>query len=558
MSAILNTIKFTAPISPPDTTTQWGSHYSKYGVGGLQEYDSKAQLEAIPVTRLLTGSIGYAKSENVYYMWIGTSWQPMSALTTGSPSFIGLTSSAGIYIQTGNLYLNGGNIQTSGTASFGSLTASNISVSGIANTYLPYSNNGVLAASYLAQTANALSSSVAFTASNFTTSGFVYSGGGFSSSIGYLRIGGVSNLGIITSSGISATLINASAGILITNGANISFSAGGNVATTGTASFSSVTASAGFNSSGTSQLGVLNLDTALTVANGGTGRSTLPNNQLLIGAGTAGINPITNINPGGVLISQGETVFPVFSNNLYLTGTASVGALTSSGLKSNGIISGSSTLNIVGAGTFGGDITLNGARSIIATGPLTLNGGGTSTAVQIYDGLLSIGVSGSANVGYITQSSGRIASPFGFCNAQSSFTVNDHGDLQCHSLKQTSLRAFKYDIMDIQDNQLNNIMRLQPVTFLYTDDAPQDINDKHVRQAGFIAQDVQKVYPQIAWYKDNELAGLQYQRMTAYLVKGMQQLYSILLQKEEQIDKLQSLVNELKFDLQQNYVRKQI
>jgi len=35
---------------------------------------------------------------------------------------------------------------------------------------------------------------------------------------------------------------------------------------------------------------------------------------------------------------------------------------------------------------------------------------------------------------------------------------------------------------------------------------------------------VEKIYPEIAWYKNGYLAGLQYQRLTAYLTKGIQEL----------------------------------
>ena len=100
--------------------------------------------------------------------------------------------------------------------------------------------------------------------------------GGNDSSSGYVE------LTMLNGGSASFAGITSSAGILITNGANISFSAGGNVATTGTASFSSVTASAGFKSSGESQLGTLKLDTDLAVSYGGTGKGTFAKKWCLV------------------------------------------------------------------------------------------------------------------------------------------------------------------------------------------------------------------------------------------------------------------------------------
>jgi len=48
---------------------------------------------------------------------------------------------------------------------------------------------------------------------------------------------------VLNGGAVSFAGITSSAGILITNGANISFSAGGNIATTGTASFGKITSS---------------------------------------------------------------------------------------------------------------------------------------------------------------------------------------------------------------------------------------------------------------------------------------------------------------------------
>lgn len=256
--------------------------------------------------------------------------------------------------------------------------------------------------------------------------------------------------------------------------------------------------------------------------------------------------------PSGITISSGGIFVQSGNINVVSPGTISAGAFTaSSGFYSNGIldINGNSslgnsatnttsvfgTLSIVNAGSNSGSITCD------SSGNLVIDGSGTS-GVQITDGLLYLGTganqipicSGSyigaapdGTVGAITTSK-KVCADYGFANglsdAQATFQVDSSGNLQCQTLKQMSLRQYKHDVCYITSSQLENIAKLKPMTFLYNQDNPQDVNDVKIRQAGFIAQQVEQIYPEVAWYKQGTLAGLQYQRLTAYLTRGIQQL----------------------------------
>ena len=141
----------------------------------------------------------------------------------------------------------------------------------------------------------------------------------------------------------------------------------------------------------------------------------------------------------------------------------------------------------------------------------------------------------------------KIVALHGFANrtndGDASFEVDINGNLQCASLKETSLRAYKHEIQYITESQLLNISKLKPITFLYNQDVPQDVNDKRLRQAGFIAEQVQQIYPEVAWYKDGKLAGLQYQRLTAYLTRGIQELAEQNKLLKSRVQSLEQLVN---------------
>jgi len=98
---------------------------------------------------------------------------------------------------------------------------------------------------------------------------------------------------VLNGGAVSFTGITSSAGILITNGANISFSAGGNIATTGTASFGKITSS------------VLN------------------SNYLPVANITKGLVN-SAIQDNGSLITLGRTTY--VDGNIQATGTASIGS----------------------------------------------------------------------------------------------------------------------------------------------------------------------------------------------------------------------------------------
>ena len=455
MANILETTWITSQISPQSTLATFPTHRDLFGFGGLKVVENIANVGAIndtkswiPLYRRQTGSIIFDKASGVYYRDNGgpgtssTCYTILPALTTGSPTFPGLTSSAGILIKGGNLYFsNGGNIATTGTASFGGITSSVLN-----SNYVPVANN---------------------------------------------------------KKGLVNSTIQDNGSSLITLGR--ATYVGGNFQANGTASAKQITASTGFHSPGTSYLAALNVDT---------------------------IN-------GSELATFGS---------LYVTGNTQLGNAATDTTSVLG------TLNVVHNSSNSGSITSD------ASGNLILDGSGASSGVQITDGILWLGASGTTGIqissgsyggpsyeGGMISSSMKIVALNGFANGTSdgaaSFEVDIAGNLQCASLKETSLRSHKHEIYYITESQLLNISKLKPVTFLYNQDVPQDVNDTRLRQAGFIAEQVQQIYPEVAWYKDGQLAGLQYQRLTAYLTRGIQELAEQNNLLKSRVQSLEQLVN---------------
>ena len=164
---------------------------------------------------------------------------------------------------------------------------------------------------------------------------------------------------------VSFTGITSSAGILITNGANISFSAGGNIATTGTASFGKITS------------------------------SVLSPNYLPVANITKGLVN-SAIQDNGSLITLGRATY--VGGNFQANGTASATQINAS----TGFTSSNGYLKIGGAATASTGFYSPGTSYLT-----TLNATNINTATIIGDGLATFGslyVNGNTQLGKVATS----------------------------------------------------------------------------------------------------------------------------------------------------------
>jgi len=94
-------------------------------------------------------------------------------------------------------------------------------------------------------------------------------------------------------------------------------------------------------------------------------------------------------------------------------------------------------------------------------------------------------------------------------------------------LVETSTGILKTNIQPLS-SQMDNIMKLNPVSFDWKED------NKH--SVGFIAEEVQKVYPEFVSKQNGQVTGINYSKLTSVLTQALQE-------QQKQIDELKSLLN---------------
>ncbi len=118
----------------------------------------------------------------------------------------------------------------------------------------------------------------------------------------------------------------------------------------------------------------------------------------------------------------------------------------------------------------------------------------------------------------------------------------------------TSSRRFKQQIADMGDSS-SKLFQLRPVTFFYK---PQYDDGSHHLQYGLIAEEVAKVYPQMAVYdKDGQASGVKYDLLAPMLLNELQKEHAVVMSQQEelqsqlqQINSQRQEINSLKHDLQ--------
>jgi hypothetical protein len=109
-------------------------------------------------------------------------------------------------------------------------------------------------------------------------------------------------------------------------------------------------------------------------------------------------------------------------------------------------------------------------------------------------------------------------------------STNVDGTLTATTIVETSAQRYKENVKPL-DSQLDNISKLNPVEFDWKKDNRHDI--------GFIAEEVQKVYPDlVSESSEGRIEGINYSKLTSVLIKAIQE-------QQEQINNLQAQINSL-------------
>lgn len=93
------------------------------------------------------------------------------------------------------------------------------------------------------------------------------------------------------------------------------------------------------------------------------------------------------------------------------------------------------------------------------------------------------------------------------------------GDIQCnnffaHGILSHSDVSLKTDISDMEDNVLDKLMKLRPVSYTWKDNQKSDM--------GLIAQNVESEFPEFVGIDHNGIKGVDYSKIVSVLTKGFQ------------------------------------
>ncbi len=162
---------------------------------------------------------------------------------------------------------------------------------------------------------------------------------------------------------------------------------------------------------------------------------------------------------------------------------------------------------------------------------------------------------GPTNYGVFGDASGATGTNYGvYCSGNGSYTG---------TWTQVSDKKFKKEVTDLTTDALDDLIKLRPVSYLMNTDEFPEMNFANGKQMGFIAQEMQEVFPSLvekgvhpgATKEDAsiEYLGVNYIGLIPVLVKGMQEQQTIIeTQKTElktqnaKIEDLQKQIDDLK------------
>jgi hypothetical protein len=103
---------------------------------------------------------------------------------------------------------------------------------------------------------------------------------------------------------------------------------------------------------------------------------------------------------------------------------------------------------------------------------------------------------------------------------------------------------YKKDIVPIE-NSLDKVMRMNGVYYNWkTKEFPeQNFSDKH--QLGFIAQDIEKLFPELVMTDDKGYKSVDYSKVTPVLVEALKEQQRIIDKQQQKLDKLEAKVEAL-------------
>lgn len=262
---------------------------------------------------------------------------------------------------------------------------------------------------------------------------------------------------------------------------------------------------------------------------GGSVNITATNNMPSGGSGYSNLGPSGDIN---LLSGSG---YNTAGGNINITaGATSCWSLTSNSHSDVNITGGTNlvaadaaSINVQGGGTVGigcPTANANGGNLILKSGIGT--GTGSQGTIQLLNGNVGIGTSAPSSKLEVCGNTRII----GTLNVSS--TVTSSSGITCPS----DIR-YKKNITPIK-NATQTLMQLTGVNYFWRKNEFPQMNFTDQQQIGFIAQDVEKIFPAMVFTDENGFKSVDYSRLTPVLVETLKE-------QEKKIDALTERLNQL-------------
>lgn len=205
------------------------------------------------------------------------------------------------------------------------------------------------------------------------------------------------------------------------------------------------------------------------------------------------------------------------------------------------------TATRTGATAMGTETTASGSRATAmgvrtkASGVGATAMGNSTEAATRYS--LSIGECNSANTSadntIFVAGNGTYGKD---CSHSDALVLEDDGDLEITgSLTESSDRRLKTDIAPLEEGTLDALVDIRPVRFQFKDETTHPSGE----QIGILAQEVREVFPELVTEGSDGMLSVAYPKLSAVLLKGVQEQQATIEEKETRIDELEKRMDDV-------------
>ena len=126
----------------------------------------------------------------------------------------------------------------------------------------------------------------------------------------------------------------------------------------------------------------------------------------------------------------------------------------------------------------------------------------------------------------------------------SAFSLKAAGDIQANEVTAVSDGRFKSDIHQIRD-ALDLVLSMDGITYRWDETAMRGRGFKEGIHLGFIAQDMEKVVPELVATDSEGYKSVNYQKVSTILVEAMKEQQQMIRERDQKIQSLESRVERM-------------